>query len=83
MDLREAKQYLNNKGYELIDEALFGSKFDVDKVKAGYNELYGYLKKIGEEYEHHIDVSSLTTKIKYVLNDMEKIPEKAENSIRV
>lgn len=78
MDLREAKHYLNIKGYELIDEGLFGSKFDADKVKAGYKELYGYLNKIGEEYEHHIDVSSLTTKIKYLLNDMEKVPEKAE-----
>lgn len=78
MDLKEAKQYLNNKGYELIDEGLFGSKFDADKVKAGYKELYGYLQKIGEEYEHQINVDSLTSKIKYVLNDMEKVPEKAE-----
>lgn len=78
MDLREAKQYLNNKGYELIDEGLFGSKFDADKVKAGYKELYGYLYDIGEKYEHKIDVESLRNKIKYVLNDMEKVPEKAE-----
>lgn len=39
MDLKEAKQYLNKKGYELIDEGLFGSNFDADKVKAGYKEF--------------------------------------------
>lgn len=78
MDLREAKEFLNDKGYELIDEGLFGSKFDADKVKAGYKELYGYLQKIGEEYEHKIDVDAVTNKIKYALNNMEKIPEKAE-----
>ena len=78
MDLKEAKQYLNYMGYELIDEGLFGSKFDADKVKAGYKELYGYLKEIGEKYENNINVDSLTSKIKYALNDMEKLPEKAE-----
>lgn len=78
MNIREAKEYLNSNGYELIDEGLFGSKFDADKVKAGYKELYGYLQKIGEEYEHKINVESLTSQIKYVLNDMEKSPESAE-----
>ena len=78
MDLREAKQYLNNKGYELIDEGLFGSNFDADKVKAGYKELDSYLKEIGEKYEHNINVDSVTYKIKYALNNMEKLPEKAE-----
>lgn len=82
MDLKEAKQYLNYMGYELIDEGLFGSKFDADKVIAGYKELYGYLKKIGEEYEHHIDVESVTHAIKYVLNNMEVAPEHAERSHR-
>ena len=78
MNLKEAKQYLNKKGYELIDEGLFGSNFDADKVKAGYKELYGYLKDIGEKYEHKINVDAVTNRIKYVLNDMEKAPERAE-----
>lgn len=78
MELNEARHILNDRGYELIDEALFGSKFDADKVKAGYKELYGYLKEIDEKYEHKIHVESLTSQIKYVLNDMEKSPESAE-----
>ena len=51
MDLREAKEFLNGKGYELIDEGLLGLGFDAKKVKAGYTELLGYLNKVMENYE--------------------------------
>ena len=76
MDLREAKQYLNNKGYELIDEGLFGFGFDAKKVKAGYTELLGYLNKVMENYERtgikHIEFNGgMTIAIQNILKALE------------
>lgn len=75
MDLIEAKEFLNDKGYELIDEGFLGFGFDAKKVKAGYTELLGYLNKVTENYTihevKHIEFGTIIIAIQNILKAFE------------